>query len=177
MTVLAEGPGGPAADPVASACFRLGWRVEELFSQFAVPEGIPRAYDLTRLPGLGKLTSYDWQRLGLDQADFVVSRVIAKVGTPAGASLNLTADARAKLEATAADGDGAASRREDYRARFALSTSIFSSPSRRRTPAMGRPTAWAGHWQTRPARTRPPTRWPRHSNSTGSASYLPGWTN
>ncbi len=46
----------------------------------------------------------------------MVSQVIAKVGTPAGASLNLTADARAKLEATAADGDGAASRREDYRA-------------------------------------------------------------
>ncbi len=46
MTVLAEGPGGRAADPVASACFRLGWRVEELFSQFAVPEGIPLAYDL-----------------------------------------------------------------------------------------------------------------------------------
>jgi hypothetical protein len=116
MTVLAEGPGGAVADPVASACFSLGWRVEELFSQLAVPEGVPRAYDLTRLPGLGELTSYDRQRLGLDQADFVVSQVTAKVGTPVGASLNLTADPRAKLQATAADGDGAASRREAYRA-------------------------------------------------------------
>lgn len=116
MTVLAEGPGGPMTDPVASACFSLGWRVEELFSQFAVPEGVPRAYDLTRLPGLGELTSYDRQRLGLDQADFVVSQVTAKVGTPASASLNLTADARVKLQGTVADGDGAASRREAYRA-------------------------------------------------------------
>lgn len=116
MTALAEGSGGLMADPVTSACFRLGWRMEELFSQFAVPEGLPRAYDLARLPGLSSLTSYDWQRLGLDQADFVVSQVTAKVGTPAATSLNLTADARTKLEATIADGDGAAARREEYRA-------------------------------------------------------------
>jgi len=116
MTVSAEVPGGLAGDSVASACFRLGWRVEELFSQFAVPEGVPRAYDLEQLPGLSALTSYDLQRLGLDQADFVVSQVTAKVGIPVGAPLNLTADARAKLDATAADGDGAASRRQSYRA-------------------------------------------------------------
>jgi hypothetical protein len=115
MTVLPEGPAGPATDPVASACFRLGWRVEELFSQFAVPEGVPRTYDLAKLPGLSELTSYDRQRLGLDQADFVVSQVIAKVGTPAGVALDLTADARAKLDSSAADSDRAGSRRNAYR--------------------------------------------------------------
>lgn len=102
--------------PVASACFRLGWRMEELFSQFEVPIRPPRAYNLTHLPGLSKLTSYDWQRLGLDQVDFLVGQVTAKAGTPPGVSLNLTADARAKLDATIQQGDGAASRRKEYRA-------------------------------------------------------------
>jgi hypothetical protein len=114
--VLADGSEASATDPVASACFRLGWRVEELFSQFEVPERPPRAYDLAHLPGLSKLTSYDWQRLGLDQVDFVVGQVTARAGTPAAVPLNLTTDARRKLEATIEEGDGAAARREEYRA-------------------------------------------------------------
>ena len=116
MTVLADGSEASATDPIASACFRLGWRVEELFSRFEVPERPPRAYDLAQLPGLSKLTSYDWQRLGLDQVDFVVGQVTARAGTPAAVPLNLTTDARRKLEATIEEGDGAASRREEYRA-------------------------------------------------------------
>jgi hypothetical protein len=67
------------------------------------------------LPGLSKLTSYDWQRLGLDQVDFVVSQVTAKVGTPAAVPLNLTADARGKLEVLIQEREGTASRREEYR--------------------------------------------------------------
>ena len=90
--------------------------MEELFSQFEVPERPPRAYDLTQLPGLSKLTSYDWQRLGLDEVDFVVGQVTARVGTPAAIRLNLTTDARDKLEATIQGGDGQAARREEYRA-------------------------------------------------------------
>jgi len=113
---LADGSAASAADPVASACLRLGWRMEELFSQFEVPERPPRAYDLTHLPGLSKLTSYDWQRLGLDEVDFVVGQVTARVGTPAAVPLNLTTDARDKLEATIQGGDGPAARREEYRA-------------------------------------------------------------
>jgi hypothetical protein len=89
--------------------------MEELFSRFEVPESPPR-YDLTHLPGLGKLTSYDWHRLGLDQVDFVLSQVTARVGAPAGVPLSLTCDARGKLEATITGGDGAAGRREEYRA-------------------------------------------------------------
>jgi hypothetical protein len=54
--------------------------------------------------------------LGLDQVDFVLGQVTAKVGTPLGVPLNLTADARAKLDATAQEGEGTASRREEYRA-------------------------------------------------------------
>lgn len=95
-------------DPVAGACFRLGWRVEELFSQFEVPEHPPHAYDLARLPGLGKLTSHDCQLLGLDQVDFVVSQVTAKAGTPPAVPLNLTADARSKLEVMTQEGEGPA---------------------------------------------------------------------
>ena len=116
MTGLTDGPDTSAADPVASACFRLGWRMEELFSRFEVPERPPRVYDPEHLPGLSKLTSYDWQRLGLDQADFVLGQITAKVAAPAGVPLILTTDARGKLEATIEGGDGAASRREDYRA-------------------------------------------------------------
>lgn len=89
--------------------------MEELFSQFKVPERPPRAYDLAHLPGLSKLTSYDWQRLGLDQVDFVVGQVTNKASTPAAVPLNLTADARSKLEAAIEEGDGAASRRAEYR--------------------------------------------------------------
>jgi len=100
MTGLDDGSGASAADPVASACLRLGWRVEELFSQFEVPECPPRAYDMTQLPGLSKLSSYDRQRLGLDQVDFVVCQVAARAGTPAAVPLNLTTDARDMLEAT-----------------------------------------------------------------------------
>jgi hypothetical protein len=120
-----DGSSPSERDPVASACFRLGWRVEELFSQFAVPERPPRAYDLPRLPGLSKLTSYDWQRLGLDQVDFVVGQVTAKVGAPAAIRLDITAAARGKLDATisgdpggpgALGAPGAAARRDDYRA-------------------------------------------------------------
>src|SRR6266566_8466196 len=106
MTVLANESAASAAGPVASACLRLGWRMEELFSRFEVPERPPRAYDLSQLPGLSKLTSYDWQRLGLDQVDFVVGQVTARVGTPAAIPLNLTTDARDKLEATIIGGDG-----------------------------------------------------------------------
>jgi hypothetical protein len=102
-------------DPVVSACVRLGWCVEELFNRFEIPSHPPHAYDLARLPGLSKLTSYDWQRLGLDQVDFVVSQVAAKVGTPAAVSLNLTADARSKLEVMAQKGKGIAPSREEYR--------------------------------------------------------------
>jgi len=116
MTGLDDGSGASAADPVASACLRLGWRVEELFSQFEVPECPPRAYDMTQLPGLSKLSSYDRQRLGLDQVDFVVCQVAARAGTPAAVPLNLTTDARDMLEATIQGGDGSAARREEYRA-------------------------------------------------------------
>jgi len=116
MTGLTDGPEVSGTDAVASACFRLGWRLEELFGQFEVPERPPRAYDLAYLPGLSKLTSYDWQRLGLDQVDFVVGQVTTKVGTSAAVPLNLTTDARSKLRATIDAGDGAASRREEYRA-------------------------------------------------------------
>src|ERR1700761_2076657 len=96
----------PVISRVASACFRLGWRVEELFSQFEIPEHPPHAYDLARLPGLSKLTSYDWQRLGLDQVDFVISQVTAGVGAPSVVPLNLTSDARGKLQALVQGGPG-----------------------------------------------------------------------
>ncbi len=115
MTGFAGGPELSAADPIASACFRLGWRMEELFSRFEVPEGPPRPYDLAQLPGLSKLTSYDWQRLGLDEVDFVVDQVASQVGRLPADRLQLTADARAKLDATIQGGDGVESRRGEYR--------------------------------------------------------------
>jgi hypothetical protein len=80
-----------------SACFRLGWRVEELHRRFDVPEHLTYD-DQTRLPGLSKLTPDNWQQLGLDQVDFVVSQVTAKVGRPTTVPLNLTTDARNKLK-------------------------------------------------------------------------------
>jgi hypothetical protein len=112
---LESDPASPGTDPVASACFRLGWRVEELLSQFEIPEHPPHAYDLARLPGLSKLTSYDWQRLGLDQVDFVVSQVTAEIGTPAAVPLDLTTDARSKLEVLIQELEETASCREEYR--------------------------------------------------------------
>jgi hypothetical protein len=48
--------------------------------------------------------------------DFVVGQVTAKVGAPVGVPLNLTADVRGELEATISGGDGAATRRDQYRA-------------------------------------------------------------
>ena len=111
-----------SADPVVSACFGLGWRIEELFTWFDIPVRSPRPYDSARLPGLSRLNSYDWQRLGLDQADFVLSKVTAEVGSLAEATAiprDLTADARAKLDATIQEGDGPAERREEYRAALA----------------------------------------------------------
>jgi hypothetical protein len=116
MAGLVDGSEVSGTDAVASACFRLGWRLEELFGQSEVPERPPRAYDLEYLHGLSKLTSYDRQRLGLDQVDFVVGQVTTKVGMPAAVSLDLTTDARSKLRATIDAGDGPASRREEYRA-------------------------------------------------------------
>ncbi len=56
--MLSTEPASPA-DPVASACFRLGGRMAELASQFAVRERPPRPYDPSRLPGLSSLTSYE----------------------------------------------------------------------------------------------------------------------
>jgi len=114
MTVT-DGSAAAATDPVASACLRLGWRMEELFSHFGVPEGPPHPYDFGHLPGLGLLTSYDQQRLGLDEVDFVVSQVTSKAGRPAAVPLSLTTDARSKLEATISKATGAASRRQEYR--------------------------------------------------------------
>lgn len=113
---LASDSASSGADPVVSACFRLGWRVEELFSRFeGTPGNPPHAHDLARLPGLSELTSYDWQWLGLDEVDFVVSQVTAKLGTPAAVPLNLTADARSKLEVMTQEEEGAALACEEYR--------------------------------------------------------------
>ncbi len=104
---------------MVSACFGLGWRIAELFNQFDVPARSPRPYDVARLPGLSRLNSYDSQRLGLDQADFVLSQVTAAVGAPAAISLDITADARAKLDATIEESEGLAGRRGEYRAALA----------------------------------------------------------
>lgn len=104
------------ADPLICAALALGWRVEELFSQFPIPEQSPRAYDSGRLPGLSKLTSYDWQRLGLDQVDFVMCQITAKLGAPAAVPLDMTNDARKKLDATAEVGAGQVERRDAYKA-------------------------------------------------------------
>jgi hypothetical protein len=89
--------------------------MEELFSRFEVPQGPPVPYDLAQLPGLSKLSSYDWQRLGLDEVDFVLDQVASQVGRLSADRLELTVDARSKLDATIQDGDGVASRRDDYR--------------------------------------------------------------
>lgn len=104
------------ADPLICAALALGWRVEELFSQFPIPEQAPRTYDSDRLPGLSKLTSYDWQRLGLDQVDFVMCQITAKLGAPTAVPLDMTNDARKKLEATAEVGAGQVERRDAYKA-------------------------------------------------------------
>lgn len=109
------GPVAGLADPVVSACFELGWRMEELFSRFVIPEHPPEPYDSARLIGLSSLNSYDWQRLGLDQADFVVGQVTAALGSPTAVPLHLTADARGKLDAAIAGGAGSAERRKEYR--------------------------------------------------------------
>lgn len=120
MASLADPSDATAPDPVASACLRLGWRIEELFSQLDVPEGPQRSYGLASLPGLSDLTSYDKQRLGLDEVDFVIGQVAHAVSHPHDVPLKLTRDARRALAATilGAD-DGAASRREEYRAALA----------------------------------------------------------
>ena len=89
--------------------------MEELFNRIEVPEGPPRPYDLAQLPGLSKLTSYDWQRLGLDEVDFVVDQVACQVGRVSPDRLQLTAVARTKLDATIQGGDGMAARRDEYR--------------------------------------------------------------
>jgi hypothetical protein len=90
--------------------------MEELFSRYDIPQRPPRPYDLTRLPGLSDLTSYDRQRLGLDQVDFVLGEVTAAIAAPAAVPLNLTADARSKLDATIQGGEGSAARRQEYKA-------------------------------------------------------------
>jgi hypothetical protein len=102
------------ADPLVCACVRLGWQMAELFSQLDVPEGPPDPYQHDRLIGLSKLTSYDQQRLGLDEVDFVLDQVAAKAQAPNAAVARRTADARGKLDATLQAGDGASQRRDDY---------------------------------------------------------------
>ena len=86
-----------------------------MFSRFEVPDGPPRPYELAQLPGLSKLTSYDWHRLGLDEVDFVVDQVASQVGSRSADRLQLTVDARSKLDATIQGGDGVAARRDEYR--------------------------------------------------------------
>ena len=112
------GPSGAAetamVNPVIGAVLGLGWRMEELFNRCPIPEGPPHGYDAGRLPGLSRLTSYDRQRLGLDQVDFVLSQVTAKVGTPAAVPLDLTVDARKNLDATTTKG-GAAVAHDEYK--------------------------------------------------------------
>jgi len=111
---LASDSASSGADPVVSACFRLGCHVEEL-GRFETPGNPPYAYDPALLPGLSDLTSYDGQLLGLDQVDFVVSQVTARIGTPAAVPLNLTSDARSKLGVMTQEEEGAALPREEYR--------------------------------------------------------------
>jgi hypothetical protein len=103
-------------DSIVGACFGLGWRMEELFSRYDIPVRPPRPYDPARLPGLSDLTSYDRQRLGLDQVDFVLGEVTAAIAAPAAVPLNLTAEARTRLDATIQGGEGAAARRHEYKA-------------------------------------------------------------
>lgn len=111
-------PSGTAGnvDPLACAALALGWRVEELFNQLPIPERPPRPYDPDQLPGLSKLTSYDWQRLGLDQVDFVLCQITAKLGAPGAVALDVTSGAREKLNATIQTGAGQAERRHEYKA-------------------------------------------------------------
>jgi len=111
---LLDGSSSPGTNPVISACFRLGWRVEELRRQFRAPEHRTHVYDMARVPGLDTLTSYDWQQLGLDQVDFVISQVTSKVGRPEAVPLNLTTDARRKLDVISA-GDATGPCRAEYR--------------------------------------------------------------
>jgi hypothetical protein len=115
MTVSAGGSDVPAADSVACACLRLGWRMEEMFGRFDVPEGPPHAYDTAQLPGLSKLTSYDQQRLGLDEVDFVVDQVTSRFGRSPAGSVQLTIEVRSKLDATIQAREGAEARRDEYR--------------------------------------------------------------
>jgi len=103
-----------SADPLVSACVRLGWQLEELFGRCDVPEGPQPGYSLDRLIGLSKLSSYDVQRLGLDEVDFVMDQVAAKVTAPQTAVAAFTADARGKLDATLQDAAGADQRRIQY---------------------------------------------------------------
>src|ERR1700734_1951332 len=109
----APGPAAASGDPLVSACVRLGWQMEELFSRLDVPEGPQAAYQLDRLIGLSKLSSYDQQRLGLDEVDFVLDQVAAKTQAPNAAVARLTAAARGKLDATLQPGDQASQRRDE----------------------------------------------------------------
>jgi hypothetical protein len=119
MTGSSRDAGQDDGDAIVAACFGLGWRMEELFSRYAIPDRLPHPYDLTRLPGLSDLTSYDRHRLGLDQVDFVLGRVTAEVAAPAAVPLNLTTDARAKLDAAPQGGEGTAALRREYKAALA----------------------------------------------------------
>ena len=110
----APAPAAATGDPLVSACVRLGWQMEELFSRLDVPDGPQTAYQLDRLIGLSKLTSYDQQRLGLDEVDFVLDQVAAQAQAPNAAVASLTADARGKLDATLQSDTGARQRRDDY---------------------------------------------------------------
>jgi len=103
-----------AADPLASACVRLGWEMGVLFSRLDVPAGPQAAYPLDRLIGLSGLSSYDRQRLGLDEVDFLLDQIAAQAQAPNTAIARVTADARAVLEATLQAGPGTAQRRDDY---------------------------------------------------------------
>jgi hypothetical protein len=101
-------------DPLVCACVRVGWQMEELFSQLDVPGGPQDPYQLDRLIGLSKLSSYDQQRLGLDEVDFVLDQVAAKIQAPNAAVATLTAAARRKLDATLQSGNEASQRRDEY---------------------------------------------------------------
>lgn len=103
------------ADPLVSACVRVGWQMEELFSRLSVPGGPQPAYGLDRLAGFSKLNSYDKQRLGLKEVDFVLDQVAAKIQAPQAAVASLSESARAALEATVESSDSAAERRTAYR--------------------------------------------------------------
>ena len=82
-------------------------------SRLDVPDGPQDPYQLDRLIGLSKLSSYDQQRLGLDEVDFVLDQVAAKTQAPNAAVARLTAAARGKLDATLQPGDQASQRRDE----------------------------------------------------------------